>query len=460
VSHRKGYLPTLDGWRALSVIGVILYHGRSGFFTGGSLLSKLSSRGGLGVEVFFAISGFLICGLLLQEHERYGGISLRRFYIRRCCRILPPYYLALAGICAVAALGEINMNYSNLPSCLLFYRNYRSLGTDVKGGFYTAHFWSLAVEEHFYLIWPILLIAVKPKRAGKVAFLLALVVFGWRVLEGHFQLFAGLLPQANLMARTDTRIDALLWGCLAAIYFPEIQRAVERIRFSQLWLPILLLQVVALVIRAPALTLLQAILLPALVLSTVTQPASILGRILEWQPLRWIGMLSYSLYLWQMLFLPEIPSEMAPGAFQSLQHPPWNVVAILVTACLSRYLVELPMTRLGHHLGARFSLAEPHRSFENIPYPRLGAHKIPSGGPLERSASRKLGRVAREGSALTSTMECPEVKAPSFPSTFSSTYLAAIPFLRGNRLNLRAIRFRKINSRRSRALAGPPGQKG
>jgi peptidoglycan/LPS O-acetylase OafA/YrhL len=421
VSHRQGYLPTLDGWRALSVIGVILYHGRSRFFTSGSLLSKLSSRGNIGVDVFFAISGFLICGLLLQEHERYGGISLRRFYIRRCCRILPPYYLALAGICAVAALGVIHLNYSNLPSCLLFYRDYRPLGTDEQGGFYTAHFWSLAVEEHFYLIWPVLLIAVKPKRAGKLALLLALAVFGWRVLDGHFEFFAGLLPKANLMARTDTRIDALLWGCLAAIYFPKIQRAVEHLRFSQLWLPIWLVQVVAVAIRAPVLTLLQAVLLPALVLSTVTQPASILGRILEWQPLRWIGTLSYSLYLWQMLFLPEIPSEMAHGAFQSLQRPPWNVLAILVSACLSRYLVELPMTRLGHRLGARFSLAEPHRWFETIPQPWLAAQEAPSGGPLRRDALIALEKAALECSALTSNMERPEPEAPALPSTSSST---------------------------------------
>ena len=128
------------------------------------------------------------------------------------------------------------MNFSDLPSCLLFYRNYRPLGIDEHGGFYTAHFWTLAVEEHFYLLWPMLLLTVKPKRAGKVAFLLAMLVFAWRVIEGHFQLLAGILPQANLLTRTDTRIDGLLWGCLAAIYFPTIQRVVARIRFSQLWL--------------------------------------------------------------------------------------------------------------------------------------------------------------------------------------------------------------------------------
>jgi peptidoglycan/LPS O-acetylase OafA/YrhL len=363
VSHQTRYLPTLDGWRAVSVIGVILFHGRSSFFNSDSLLTKLSTRGNLGVDVFFAISGFLICGLLLQEYEHYGGISLRRFYIRRCFRILPPYYVALAGICAVSVFGAIHVNYSELSSCLLFYRNYKLLGMDAQGGFYTAHFWSLAVEEHFYLLWPMLLITAKPKRAGKVAFLLAIVVFGWRVLEGHFHLFAGILPQANLMARTDTRMDALLWGCIAAIYFPGIKRHVERIRFSQLWLLILAILLIAQAIHAPALTLLTAVLLPALVLSTIIQPTSWLGRVLEWRPLRWIGILSYSLYLWQELFLPELPSETARGAFRHLQYWPWNVLAILVCACLSHYLLELPMMQLGHRLSALpLALVRPLRS--------------------------------------------------------------------------------------------------
>ena len=350
--HEKTYFPTLDGWRALSLIAVILYHGRSGFFRSSSLLTRLSSHGDVGVDVFFAISGFLICGLLLQEYHRYGGISLRRFYIRRCFRILPPYYAVLAVLCTISLLGTVHVNYSYLPSCLLFYRNYKPLGMDYQGGFYTAHFWSLAVEEHFYLIWPVLLIAAKPKRAGKVAFVFAMVVFAWRNAESHFQWLAGILLPANLLSRTDTRMDALLWGCLAAIYFPAIKRYSARIRFSQLWLPILATLLVIEKLHPAGLILLRAVLLPALVLSTVIQPTSLLGRVLEWQPLRWIGTISYSLYLWQELFSPELASEKAHGAFHYLQQPPWNVLTILICACLSRYLIEIPMTRLGHRISA------------------------------------------------------------------------------------------------------------
>jgi peptidoglycan/LPS O-acetylase OafA/YrhL len=352
MAHQNRSIPTLDGWRGVAVTAVILFHGRFCFFGEDSELTKLSAHGFLGVDLFFAISGFLICGLLLREYDTHGGISLRCFYIKRFFRILPPYYVFLAVLCTISVLGVIHINYSNLPSCLLFYRNYKPLGMDEQGGFYTAHFWTLAIEEHFYLIWPMLLIAVKPKRAGRVAFFLAMAVFAWRVLDSHFNWLATVLPSATLLARTDTRMDALLWGCLAAIYFPAIARYGSRLRFSQLWLPILATLLVIEKLHPPGLIILRAVLMPALVLSTVIQPASLLGRVLEWQPLRWPGTISYSIYIWQELFLPASSSEKAHGAFHYLQQSPWNVLTILMCACLSRYLLELPMIRLGHRLSS------------------------------------------------------------------------------------------------------------
>jgi peptidoglycan/LPS O-acetylase OafA/YrhL len=350
MGQRNRYIPTLDGWRGLSVICVVLYHGRDAFFRSDPLLMRLFMHGDTGVDIFFAISGFLICGLLLNEYERDGSISLRRFYIRRSFRILPAYYAAIAGITALALFGVIRINYSDLPSCVFFYRNYRLLGPDQAGGFFTAHFWSLAIEEHFYLIWPALLIAVKPKRAGKVALLLAVAVAAWRTCEAHFQWFSTILIPSNLLARTDAKADALLWGCLAAIYFPTIKGYVERVRFNQLWLPILMMLLAVQKFHVLGEVVWQSILIPALVLSTVLQPSSLLGRFLAWRPMCWVGALSYSLYLWQEIFLPQFADQRAAGVFQHLQKAPFNLVAILACACLSRYLIELPMVRLGHRL--------------------------------------------------------------------------------------------------------------
>jgi peptidoglycan/LPS O-acetylase OafA/YrhL len=365
MSREQKYLPTLDGWRGIAVIGVILYHGREEFSWSNSLPVRLAAHCYLGVDVFFAISGFLICGLLLREYEETGDISLRGFYIRRFFRILPPYYVSLATICAAGAFLALPFNFADVPSCLLFFRNYRPLGIDEYGGFYTAHYWTLAVEEHFYLLWPMLLLAARPKRAGRAAFLLAMMVFAWRVIEARFHLLAGVLPPANFLARSDIRMDALLWGCLAAIYFPDIQRLAARIRFSQFWVVPATIIVIAQKMHPPGQILLNAVLLPVLVVSTVIQPYSVLGRVLEWPPLRWIGTISFSLYLWQELFLPGPATELARGGFRFLQQPPWNLLAILVCACLSRYLIEIPMTRLGHRISAS-SLALP-RAVESSP---------------------------------------------------------------------------------------------
>src|SRR5450755_4347339 len=90
---RFDYVPTLDGWRGLAVLGVVFFHCLNSGLVPGSIWAKLAARGHIGVDIFFAISGFLICGKLLQEMRQTGAISLKRFYLRRCFRIMPAVWL-------------------------------------------------------------------------------------------------------------------------------------------------------------------------------------------------------------------------------------------------------------------------------------------------------------------------------------------------------------------------------
>src|SRR5258708_37016781 len=125
----SGYLPTLDGWRAIAILGVIICHGTTAIFgPGGTYVNSrvfdLTRYGALGVDIFFGISGFLICTRLLQEEQQLGRISLKRFYIRRGFRILPPYLLYLVVLAILGALGAVTLRGFDLLACLFLFRNY------------------------------------------------------------------------------------------------------------------------------------------------------------------------------------------------------------------------------------------------------------------------------------------------------------------------------------------------
>lgn len=305
--------------------------------------------GRLGVDLFFALSGFLITRRLLEEMRRDGTFSLSRFYTRRIFRILPPYMFYLAIIGGAAALGLLPVSVREIRDSILFIRNY----TMLQESAYTTHFWSLAVEEHFYLLWPLLLLLAGSGRALWMVPVLGLVIHAWRSLDVRFHLFAAVLPDAGVLFRTDTRIDALLWGCLAALVLPSL----DRLRSSQwgpwLWIVILSALALGVIFGIPMLPLWLAVLFPLLVVSTVLFPESLAGRVLEWSPLRWIGRASYSLYLWQTLFLQSPAGEHPFFGMPWLKDWPWNLLGIVTMAAISYYLVERPMIRLGHRLTPR-----------------------------------------------------------------------------------------------------------
>lgn len=355
-SQSRDYLPTLDGWRAVAIIGVLICHASTRLFgIGGThanaLLFSVTRYGALGVDVFFGISGFLICTRLLQEEQIRKRISLKSFYIRRIFRILPPYLLYLMTLASLSLAGFLVVRRLEWLSCLFFFRNYLPDGTE---GWYTAHFWSLAVEEHFYLLWPGLLWLLGSRRSRWAVVGLALLLALWRSLEFRYHWLAHLLPGVNFYARTDIRLDALLWGCWIALVLqlPGWRERFCRALTPGLWIGLVALCVACVVWKPHLAMLWQSLLIPLILVGTVLRPQSRVGRLLESPPMRWTGRISYSLYLWQQLFL--VGNEVhAPLPFGLLQNLPLNVVAVFVCATFSYYVVERRMIRLGHALSHR-----------------------------------------------------------------------------------------------------------
>ena len=225
-AHRGFHIASLDGIRAIAALIVFFAH------TG---LQHLVP-GGFGVTVFFFLSGYLITTLLRREYEESGGISLKAFYLRRVYRIFPPLYLVLAILLLLSLAGVLDgeVTAGAVAAQLAHLTNYYLASfPDVASAPvipYTVPYWSLAVEEHFYLLFPLGLLLLLRRRAyPRIALALGIacaVVLAWRCLlvfgfgvSGHYTYHA-----------TDTRIDGLLYGCLLGMWMnPALDRPGARI---------------------------------------------------------------------------------------------------------------------------------------------------------------------------------------------------------------------------------------
>jgi peptidoglycan/LPS O-acetylase OafA/YrhL len=355
--NTSNYLATLDGWRAIAILGVLCAHGAHRVLGPGGLYPSptwydASGYGVLGVDIFFGISGFLICTRLLQEEQRLGRINLKSFYIRRVFRILPPYLLYLLAAVLLTATGVIAAQRWEFVSCLLFFRNYMPL--DAAQNWYTGHFWSLAVEEHYYLLWPPLLFLLGVRRARPTVLGLAILVALWRVVEFRYGFVSHRLLDASFYVRTDIRADALLWGCWMALLFhvPKWRGRLQRWLLRGVWTGLVAGFAACVVMKPHFVMTWQAILIPFLLIGTVLHPNWAVSRLLESAPLRWIGRISYSLYLWQQIFVTPLGQF---GKLGVVQRFPVNILATVVAACLSYYCMEKYLIRLGHKLAARES---------------------------------------------------------------------------------------------------------
>jgi peptidoglycan/LPS O-acetylase OafA/YrhL len=337
---RYRHWQTLDGWRAISIAAVMVsHHGLPGWF------NRPAVYGLYGVDVFFAISGFLITSRLIDEREQTGRVDLGAFYIRRCFRILPPYLAYLAVITALDALGVLFVSRREVLSCLTFTRNYHVTSVEFTGA--TSHFWSLAVEEHFYLLWPACFVWLGRRRAALFGVAACLVIAVWRAISVRVPVIVAALSGTGMLWRTDTRLDALLWGAVGALVYNVVAPVLR----DRGWLlgVVGCFAALACFAAVPAAFVARAVGFAALIVVSVSHRGAIRRRVLDGAAIRWVGRLSYSMYIWQSLFMraTAIPTFGALGRF------PVNVLMVFACASASYYGIEQPLIAVGRRLAAK-----------------------------------------------------------------------------------------------------------
>ena len=319
-------VPELDGLRAVAVLPVIALH-----FS----YIQWVVGGYLGVDLFFVLSGFLITSLLLAE-ERAGEVSLKRFYARRALRILPP--LAAAALMALA-LGLTQP--AGALAATFFAAN--MVDSRTLGGL--MHTWSLAVEEHFYLAWPLLFLFLGPGR--RMRFL------GWAVLAVLCLRVVLLSMRMEVYTPTYTRVDSLAIGCAAAIAFARGPLPLGR------WAaPASLATVVACFLFVPWMDFLMrafgftvfAFLCAVAIVGSLTHEG-MMNRLLRLRPMQYVGQRSYGLYLYHMpVFLALEPLRVEGDAASMAWVSVLRVVTTFAVAELSWRTIEA----WARSYGARF----------------------------------------------------------------------------------------------------------
>ncbi|HVG64266.1 MAG TPA: acyltransferase [Hyalangium sp.] len=353
---RTRIFPGLDGLRCLSIVLVVAHH-VSGVHHG------FLGRGYLGVSLFFAISGFLITTLLLREREAHGHISLARFYGRRSLRIFPLYYAVLAVYVGLVLFAEQDAQrkaafFENLPAFLTYTSNWfvpQVPNTSII--FYFA--WSLATEEQFYLLWPgVMRLA---HRWGAVLFMTGLLVIS---LWAPWAVETGRLDDTLLSVRILASFaPPICMGCLAAyaLHSPRGFAWLYRV-LGYTWMPPLLLVLVLAAVATESTPIgLTSVVMTALVVSSCIRTGHLLMPVLTLQPIRYVGMISYGIYLLHMIAWNAV-RRAVPG-----QHFTVNLVLTLglsmLLAGLSYRYFESWFLRLKERLAAGPSPAKAsHRA--------------------------------------------------------------------------------------------------
>ena len=335
-NSNNGRIHSLDGLRAASILLVVVGH-VGGTVNAPAWLTPLHNLGNFGVKIFFVISGFLITYLLLEETCRHGVINLIGFYRRRICRIFPAYYFYIGCIVLASSLGFVDLFPGDVFHAATYTMNYHH-----ERAWALNHTWSLAVEEQFYLLWPLALMALGVRRAIICAIVFVLVAPLVRA-----GMWYGLDADASALTREIQAVgDALAAGCLLAVIYHRGWSLPSWFRTG--WFMLVPLSLFAL----PAvLYKLDSGLFYVFGQSYVNIAAALIvwrcisidqglaHQFLNYRPVIWLGTLSYSLYLWQEPFL---------NSWSTAWFASWPVNLVLAFACAiaTHYLIERPFLNL------------------------------------------------------------------------------------------------------------------
>lgn len=354
-----GYLPGLDGVRALAVIGVLLYHADLTWISGGYL----------GVDVFFVLSGFLITTLILEEYDRSGGIDFAKFYLGRARRLLPALILMLAVVAVAAAFfyrDVASQVRADTIASIFYVNNWWYILNDSSYFEFIGrppllkHLWSLAVEEQFYLVWPAVAYLVM-KRAGRrgvriTALVLAVLSTIWMITLSVSNGFPDYADPSRAYFGTDSHAMGLLIGAALATFWRPGRLRADIPRGAATLITgtgiAALIAVIGFFLFVGEFTpwmyqrggFLALAVIVAVLIAMATHPASPLGRWMGTQPWRYVGQRSYGLYLWHWpIFMITRPVLDVP-----LDGIPLLVIRLALTvgiAELSFRFLEMPIRR-------------------------------------------------------------------------------------------------------------------
>jgi peptidoglycan/LPS O-acetylase OafA/YrhL len=357
-----GRLPSLDGVRAISFLIVFVAH------TG---LDHIVP-GRFGVDIFFLLSGYLITLLLIREQSKTGTISLRHFYMRRALRIFPPMYAILGFTLLVLWLSHqmAGITWAGVCSQLFYYQNYFFHPGIIPE---LGPLWSLAVEEHFYIFFPPLMVLLMARSENyrdivKALLVLCGLILVWRCCVVAF------MPEGMRWARdaSDTRADSILYGCVLACLqqTPSCGRIFQRHRLERYVIPgclatlLLTFLVRNLIFRETIRYTLQGLAIAPLLYYVVHYPETRVGTLLNTRILSYIGVLSYSLYLLHALVLLQMHRIIHGSVAVGLLSLPITIAL----GVLVRILIEKPMeklrARLRHTRPVRLDRRKPALSHE------------------------------------------------------------------------------------------------